>query len=69
MRTRWVCQKCRAVLESKHVHDFQQCACGEFVDGCTHYIRRTMGVTLVNDDYPEDDANWPLGLFEEDEHE
>ena len=34
------CLKCGDVIESKSVHDFQQCSCGAtFVDGGHEYIR------------------------------
>ena len=34
------CLKCGDVIESKSVHDFQQCSCGAcFVDGGGEYIR------------------------------
>ena len=33
------CKKCGKVLESKSVHDFQQCECGNFVDGGHDYVR------------------------------
>lgn len=34
------CAKCKAVIESKHRHDFQSCECGAiFVDGGTDYLR------------------------------
>jgi hypothetical protein len=35
------CRLCGDVIESKHVHDFVRCKCGEiFVDGGREYIRR-----------------------------
>ena len=35
------CRKCNTVIESKSVHDFVECLCGEiFVDGGTEYLRR-----------------------------
>lgn len=34
------CKKCGDVIESKFVHDFQQCSCGScFVDGGHEYLR------------------------------
>lgn len=34
------CKKCGMVVESKSVHDFQECKCGNFTDGGLDYIRR-----------------------------
>lgn len=35
------CLKCDTVVESKHVHDFVRCPCGNvFVDGGLDYLRR-----------------------------
>jgi hypothetical protein len=34
------CLKCGVELESKSVHDFVECACGNYVDGGREYIRR-----------------------------
>lgn len=34
------CVSCEQVLVSTHRHDFRGCACGNFVDGGTDYIRR-----------------------------
>lgn len=35
------CKKCGDVIESKHVHDFRWCKCGQvFVDGGHDYLRR-----------------------------
>lgn len=33
------CKKCKQILESKHIHDFQVCECGTFVDGGNEYLR------------------------------
>lgn len=33
------CLKCNTILESKSVHDFQSCKCGNFVDGGLDYCR------------------------------
>lgn len=34
------CKKCGDIIESKSVHDFQQCSCGSaYVDGGHEYIR------------------------------
>lgn len=39
-RNRAKCLKCGDVIESKTVHDFVQCSCGEiFVDGGHEYFR------------------------------
>ena len=35
------CKKCGEVIESRYLHDFKYCRCGEiFVDGGFDYIRR-----------------------------
>ena len=35
------CRLCGDIIESKYVHDFVQCKCGEIhVDGGTHYLKR-----------------------------
>jgi hypothetical protein len=35
------CKLCHDIIESKRVHDFVRCKCGEiFTDGGTEYIRR-----------------------------
>lgn len=35
------CLLCNEEIESRHVHDFVRCSCGNIaVDGGTHYIRR-----------------------------
>ena len=34
------CNKCKDIIESKHVHDFVECKCGAiFVDGGDEYCR------------------------------
>lgn len=34
------CKLCGDVIESKHVHNFVRCSCGNaFVDGGTEYVR------------------------------
>lgn len=39
-RNRIRCKLCGDIIESKSVHDFQQCSCGKcFVDGGTDYMR------------------------------
>jgi len=36
------CKKCLCVIESRHVHDYVGCPCGEIaVDGGLEYLRRT----------------------------
>lgn len=40
-RNRAQCKKCKAVIESLHVHDFKTCDCGSIhVDGGPEYNRR-----------------------------
>ena len=35
------CNKCKDIIESKHVHDFKWCACKSIaVDGGLEYLRR-----------------------------
>lgn len=34
------CKKCGEIVESKSVHHFAQCSCGNFTDGGHEYIRR-----------------------------
>ena len=35
------CKKCKDIIESKHVHDFQWCSCKSIaVDGGLEYLRR-----------------------------
>ena len=35
------CKLCKDIIESKTVHNFVQCSCGEiFVDGGRQYLRR-----------------------------
>ena len=33
VRSLFRCKKCGVILESKFRHDFQQCECGNFIDG------------------------------------
>ena len=40
LRNAFRCKKCGMVVESKSVHDFQECRCGNFTDGGHEYIRR-----------------------------
>ena len=52
------CRKCGDVIESKHVHDFVWCKCGQiFVDGGHEYLRR--GFKDSKDDFED------LSEFEE----
>ena len=38
------CKLCGDIIESKHVHDYVGCKCGEIaVDGGKDYLRRTAG--------------------------
>lgn len=39
-RNAFRCKKCGMVVESKSVHDFEQCKCGNFTDGGLEYVRR-----------------------------
>lgn len=40
MKNKAQCMLCKTIVESKHVHDFVRCACGEiFVDGGNDYWR------------------------------
>ncbi len=39
-RNAFRCKKCGMVVESKSVHDFQSCKCGNFTDGGLEYVRR-----------------------------
>lgn len=50
------CNHCGDVIESTHVHDFQQCSCGTvFTDGGKEYCRR--GFKNSPDDF-EDLTEW-----------
>jgi len=41
VRNQAKCKLCGDLIESKHVHDFVECSCGEiFVDGGGDYFRR-----------------------------
>jgi hypothetical protein len=42
-----ICKKCGKFLVSLHRHDFDQCPCGQFVDGGFDYNRRTMNLRDV----------------------
>lgn len=47
------CKHCGDVVESKSVHDFEQCSCGAcFADGGLEYLRRGFK-TSPDDDYEE----------------
>lgn len=45
VRNSAVCRACGTELESKHVHDYVSCPCGNVVDGGPDYLRRA-GVNL-----------------------
>jgi len=53
------CLKCKDVIESKHVHDFKYCSCGNVaVDGGRDYRRRV----FVTCDWEEiEDEDVPSG--------
>ena len=47
MRNRVKCLKCDDTIESKHVHDFVTCSCGNVsVDGGLDYSRRSFETML-----------------------
>ena len=61
------CLLCDEVVESKHVHDFVRCKCGNiFVDGGLDYIRRgvrdSAGYKDLSDVEEEDD--WKNGKWD-----
>lgn len=41
------CLKCNTILESKYRHDFQECECGNFVDGGNDYMRIGGDASLI----------------------
>lgn len=52
------CRLCGDVIESKHVHDFVRCKCGEiFTDGGDEYVHR--GANDLNNiiDLSDDDGD------------
>jgi len=52
------CRKCGTVIESKSVHDWVSCSCGEiFTDGGAEYVRRGGEFELIEDmsEYEESD--------------
>lgn len=54
LRNRFRCLKCGDIIESKSVHDFQQCRCGSiFTDGGHEYIRLGLTQGLTSDDYED----------------
>lgn len=53
------CKKCGMIVESKSVHDFQSCKCGNFTDGGLEYIRR--GGNLDDMEDLSDDDSWNKG--------
>ena len=50
------CRVCGQIVESKSVHDFATCKCGNFTDGGTEYIRRGGDLSVMEswDEYDED---------------
>ena len=45
LKNRAMCLLCGDIIESKHVHDFVTCACGQLsVDGGHDYFRRAFTV-------------------------
>jgi len=53
------CLKCGKILESKFRHDFQECECGNFVDGGNDYCR--IGgdlefIKILNDEEDNDEV-------------
>lgn len=58
LRNSFKCKKCGDIIESKSVHDFVQCSCGNiFCDGGHEYIRLGLAQGLTTDDY-EDLCEW-----------
>lgn len=51
------CKQCGLVVESKTVHDFQECRCGNFTDGGRDYIRRGGDLDAMEDlsEYEEEE--------------
>lgn len=48
------CKKCGDIIESKTVHDFQTCRCGNVsVDGGHFYLRRCFSQGAMGDSYEE----------------
>lgn len=48
------CLKCGDIIESKSVHDFQTCSCGNLsVDGGHFYLRRCFGQGMMDENYEE----------------
>lgn len=41
LKNAFFCKKCKMLVESKSVHDFVKCKCGNSTDGGHHYIRRS----------------------------
>ena len=48
-RNAFRCKKCGMVVESKSVHDFQECKCGNFTDGGLEYVRRGGNIEDMED--------------------
>lgn len=49
MRNAFRCRKCGMIVESKSVHDFQTCKCGNFTDGGLDYVRRGGNIEDMED--------------------
>lgn len=48
------CKSCNDVIESKTVHDFKRCKCGNVcVDGGKDYLRRVYSGVLPEDAYED----------------
>ena len=52
LRNALKCLRCGDIIESKSVHDFVTCSCGNFsVDGGHDYIHRVFGQGMLKKDY------------------
>ena len=51
IRNSAICLKCNVEIESKHVHDYVVCECGNIaVDGGNHYLKRSAtDMNLIKD--------------------
>lgn len=58
-RNAFRCKQCGLVVESKTVHDFQECRCGNFTDGGHEYIRRGGDFDAMEDlsEYEEEEED------------
>ena len=64
------CEKCKTTIESKHRHNFAQCACGRcFVDGGNEYFRCGYDIpenfTRINDDGTEESMTESIRKYKE----